>query len=176
MLSYHKGGMNNQGLQRHTTKICSIFYVYPTATCLGFCWEELIALKIPGYYQGAASKWNKSRHLFHWDLMMEKCPQLASKYDEVPNWLRQRLNIDSVKGRGHGRVPPEVSDVVDSILKDAVQDGFELTMASIEEVLRDAVEAYNQEVTKWRQANEDADLKALDALVETGVLRKALLH
>lgn len=107
---------------------------------------------------------------------MEKCPRLAQKYDEVPNWLRQRLNIDSLKGRGHGRIPPEVKDVIDSILKHSIRDGFELTMTSIEEVMKEAVDAYNEEVTKWCKANEDADLTALDALVQAGASEEELTN
>ena len=130
--------------------------------------QALLALKYPGYYQGAASKWQKSRATYQWDVLMEKCPSIAAKYDEVPNWLRERLNINSAKGKGHGRIPPEVLEIVDSILKQAIQDGFELNMSSVADVLKEAIEAFNSEISKYRESRENADLKALDQLVETG--------
>lgn len=107
--------------------------------------QALLALKIPGYYQGAAGKWTKSRKLYGWDPLLEKCPSIAAKYDEVPNWLRPRLNIESTKGRNHGRIPQEVFEVADSILKDAIQEGFELNQRSVEEVLHDTLQAFNDE-------------------------------
>lgn len=77
--------------------------------------------------------------------MQEKCPNIAAKYDEVPNWLRERLGLDTTKGRCHGRIVPEVCDVIDGILKSAIQDGFELNMASIQDVMKEAIDAYNEE-------------------------------
>ena len=102
-------------------------------------------MKIPGVYQGAVNKWNKSRAKYMWDLVREKCPNIAARYDEVPNWLRERLGVDTFKGRSHGRLVPEVCDVVDGILKSAINDGLELTYGSIGEVLKDAIEAFNEE-------------------------------
>jgi hypothetical protein len=86
----------------------------------------------------------------------------------VPNWLRERLQIDSVKGISHTKVPQEVKDVVDSILRKAIRDGFELNLVSVEQVMQDAIEAFNLEVSKYRKLMEDANLRALDTLVQAG--------
>ena len=138
--------------------------------------KALLALKLPGYYQGAASKWNKSRQAYHWDLVLSKCPHIAAKYDEVPNWLRARLNIDSTKGPQHGRIPEEVLDVVDTILKRATVDGFELNSLAIQLVLKDAIEAFNLEVVAWRAARAEADIKALDDLTKAGATEEELVN
>lgn len=80
---------------------------------------------------------------------MDKCPNVAKKFDEVPNWLRQRLNIQTSKGKtdnSKGRIPQEVFEMVDSILKQAVEEGFELSNGSVQAVVEDACNAFNEEV------------------------------
>lgn len=99
---------------------------------------------------------------------MEKCPHIAAKYDEVPNWLRQRLKIDSTKGPATGRIPPEVEDTIDSILEASISDGFEINSLGIEMVMQDCIEAFNDEVNKFRASREAADLEALDQLAQAG--------
>lgn len=98
---------------------------------------------------------------------MEKCPAIAAKIDEVPNWLRERLNIHTSKGY-HSKIPKEVTDIADSILQHATKQGYELNMISVEQLIDDCVSAYNAEVSKRRAAHEDADLQALDNLVAAG--------
>ena len=106
---------------------------------------------------------------------MDKCPNVAARFDEVPNWLRQRLTISSSKGRGHGRIPKEIKDIVDSILKSSAVDGFELNMSSVCSVMKDAITAFNDEVVKWRKNREDADTKALDDLAVAGASEDEIL-
>ena len=134
-----------------------------------YVFQELLSRKRPGYYQGAASKWRKSSELFKWEVICQRCPKVAEKYDEVPNWLRSHLELPgTAKGPSHTKVTKDIYLVVDRIVEEAARDGFELTIASIEEVLADAIEAYNCEVEKWRKVRQEADLKAVNALMEAG--------
>lgn len=127
----------------------------------------MIALKFPGYYQGAAGKWLKSKEKYCWQTLMEKCPSICAKYDEVPNWLRSRMDINQVKGPGHTKIVSDIYDVVDQILMQATREGLELNVTSIEEVLSDSLEA-NAVVSKWRSEREAADLKAVENLTASG--------
>ena len=98
---------------------------------------------------------------------MQKCPNIAAKCDEVPNWLRERLDIKTSKGTVTV-IPREVLDIADSILQDATKQGYEMNMISVEQLLGDCVEAYNAEIIKRRDAHEEANLQALDQLVASG--------
>ena len=121
-----------------------------------------------GYYQGAASKWRKAREVYQWDLLAELCPKIAEKYDEPPNWLRERLGVDNGKGPAHTKITADVYNVVDRILQDASQEGFELSIASAEEVISDAISAYNEQVQAWRTGSERAQLQTMNNLIASG--------
>lgn len=129
-----------------------------------------------GYFQGAGSKskWPAACEKYQWKLVAELCPKVAETCDETPNWLRERLEIQGRKGNGSYKVADGVYDVVDSVLSEVVRAGVELNTASVEEVLKDALAVYNNEVTTWRGAREKSDLAALDQLASSGASQEEI--
>ena len=73
------------------------------------------------------------------------CPKIAESHDELPNWLKHRLDVEGPKGPSHTKITKDVFDVVDKYLEEATNEGQEMNMNSVEALLSDAVDAYNGE-------------------------------
>ena len=132
--------------------------------------EMLRRHKKDGYFQGAASasKWPAARARYSWDVLAELCPRIAAKCSELPNWLRERFDVDGRKGSGTFKITDDLYEVVDSVLEEIVKTGMELNTTAVEEVLRTALETYNEQVRSWREQKEKADLEMLEHLVDSG--------
>ena len=134
-------------------------------------WQEMLRLhKKDGYFQGAAaaSKWPAAREKYSWDMVAELCPKVAAKFSEIPNWLRERFDVDGRKGNGTYKVSDDLYEVVDKILEEVVVSGMELNTTAVEEVLKEALETYNEAVTAWRDEKDKADLEMLQKLSDAG--------
>lgn len=131
-------------------------------------------MKYPGYYQGAAGKWQKSREKYEWDLVSRMCPHIAQKHDELPNWLKARFSVEGTKGPAHTKLTKDVWDIVDRFLEEAINEGHELNTKSVETVIDDAITAYNTEVEKFRNSRGEADLQAVDNLIKNGGSEEAV--
>ena len=133
--------------------------------------QEMLRLhRKDGYFQGAgcAQKWPAAREKYCWDAVCELCPKVAAKFAEVPNWLRERFEIGGRKGSGTYKVSEDLYEVVDAVLEEVAKKGMELNTSSIEEVLKDALQVYNETVNSWRIEKEKADAAMLDGLCDSG--------
>lgn len=102
------------------------------------------------------------------------CPKIAESHDELPNWLKHRLELEGPKGPAHTKITKDVFDVVDKYLEEATNEGQEMNMNSVEALLADAIDAYNGEVAKWRTSRTEADLQAVNTMMDRGASQEEI--
>ena len=102
-----------------------------------------------GSFQGcfAESKWGGARKRDKWDLLMGTAPNIAKRYDELPNWIRQALGVQTKKGKAEDAgLPPRIAEVVEAVLIEHIEAGEEVYSSTIGELLSTVIRQYNAEV------------------------------
>ena len=82
----------------------------------------------PGCYYGCFTKndgtgWIDRAQADHWELFVKHCDKMSRRYSEVPNWARQLLSLEKVKGKSPGRtIPLIVEAAVEELSMTAIKD------------------------------------------------------
>ena len=138
--------------------------------------QEMLTRKRPGYFSGCCSesKWGGARKRFKWDLFAEMMPAMATRCDEVPSWLKQRMGLVNAKFKGpcEEAIPEEVLKIADAILMDECARGLEMDTKSVTTLMHSLIDMYNEEADQFNKESEAKHLERLSELEANGVLSK----
>ena len=125
-------------------------------------------------YQGCFtdSHWGGHRKKQNWDLLVKYAPKIAKKHSEVPNSLRDVLNITTKKWNG-GKfsksdglhvIPPSLALALDTIIMDRLAAGEEVSYDFVESTLKLLVKLWNEKIEELQaDVQETVQKKILQA-------------
>ena len=109
-----------------------------------------------GAYQGCFSSthWGGRRVAHKWDLLIKHAPKIAKRYAEVPNNLREVLNIEKHKWTGSKfkrddglhSVPEPLAAALEKLIMDRLSVGEEVSYDFVENTLQLLIHHWNDKV------------------------------
>ena len=119
----------------------------------------LTKLKRKECYQGCFSKWQRQRKQNAWDAFVDVAPAMAKQCSEVPNSLRNTLNISTMKwngskfGKSSGLhiVPDPLCLAIEALLVDAMTTGQEIGLSYIMKTMDFMISQWNDNITVIRE-------------------------
>ena len=124
-----------------------------------------------GAYQGCFSKshWGGKRQEQKWDVLIKHAPKLAKRHCEVPNSLREVLEIKSrkwdgskfTKTDGEHKVPEPLALALDSLVMDRLSAGEEVTMDFVQHLLVTLLELWNKKLLSLADEVRETASKAV---------------
>ena len=125
---------------------------------------------ISGVFHGQSLGGHRKKQ--NWDLLVKYAPKIAKKHSEVPNSLRDVLNITTKKWNG-GKfsksdglhvIPPSLALALDTIIMDRLAAGEEVSYDFVESTLKLLVKLWNEKIEELQaDVQETVQKKILQA-------------
>ena len=137
--------------------------------------RQMLAKKLHGYYYGCnyPSKWGKMRQEQQWTVLVQAAPKMAAKFKELPNSIREVLQVKNRKGaitaRGDQKsgaqsryLPHCLKLIVEGMVMDRIEKGEEVSTHFVSSCIMFCSDLWNEVTNTLRPTIEKEIMAARD--------------